>query len=915
VFTDGSRVEGKELSGWSSGRERLKLDGTELFGSARSLRWLRDRELQPAELPSDLPTFVEFVNGDRLPGEVARYEELQADDGFGGRGHLIVRLPAPLKRPGSSDTVQLRVLPRFIRRIVWKTTRERPFPPSTLVYRDGREASFRALRWQQEGVEVLVQEGIRQIGFAEVAEVVLPRADFWESYCEELARTNPDLSAPFLRLKTNEGMIVTTAEGACRRCGKEQERGNWHYLLRPAWSLDPIPVEFSVVRTRWYFAAHEWPLWRCGPVRAVEHPILGEGRRWQADRNVRGGPLRSKTEDHGWGFGVHAPYELWFEVPCHAQAFRTRVGLDALARDGGCARALVYLNKCEGTPLYRSDLLIGSSVVADTGNLALPLAADRPQALVLVADAAAREGPRGADPLNIRDMLDWIEPMFLLNAELLKADVRTRMEAPLANDGWTVRVEGGVAPRWRIGFEEIEPGLTEPFRGLWTGGRPLTLARQREIPAAADGLLLSLRQASGGSPGRLEVRVDGRAAARCKLPSRFQTLPLFVSLKPYGGRKVNLEVVYQPGSGSELLDLQSLAWARRADLSLWKPAEAVDAWSLFRGQPEVQADGTVRIGRFRADADIEVLRAESELRQVRGVAVQFIPEGEVFQPGEAGDVLTLGVSMAVTPKQPEPVPGRYVRIEVPPEAKYPLRLYVIEVYRDSIFPPSREKDLKAGAKDPRAKSEKPRPAPLNMARRGIASQSSVDSNCGAQRAIDGSGGRCSRTRWADDGDEHPWWEVDLGEMKPIDRIVVAKEAEVWKGRPYWVSVLDDRRNMVWRTYVDSLVHTEDLPVMPSKEVLVGPRPAAGAHPGGERAKPGTTYSPTYWSTRRPGSCEPLFFFPEKPIALLDKESLLVTLKQVGRRGGQLFGHFRLWVTADPSPRGADAAAVEVPPLP
>ncbi len=613
AFTDGSRVEGKELSGWSSGSERLRLDGTELFGSPRSLRWLCDRTLQPAEPPGtpprDLPAFVEFANGDRLPGHVVRYQELQADDGFGDRGQLIVQLPAPLKRPGSWDTVQLRVLPQFIRRIVWRTTRERPFAPSTLVYRDGREASFQALRWQQEGVEVLAEEGMRQVAFAELAEVVLPRADPWESYCEELARTNPDVSAPLLRLKTREGMIVSAAEDACRRCGKEQERANWHYLLWPAWSLDPIPVEFSAVHTRWHFAAHELPLWRCSPLRAVEHPLLGEGRLWQADRNVRRGPLRSKTQEHGWGFGVHAPYELWFEVPRHARAFRTRVGLDALARDGGCARALIYLNKCEGNPLYRSELLIGSAAVADTGNLPLPAAADRPQTLVLVADAAAREGPPGSDPLNIRDMLDWIEPIFLLDVEQLKADVRRRMEAPLTNGGWTVKVEGGAAPRWRTGFEEIEPGLVESFRGLSTDGRPLTLARQQAIPATADGLLLHLRQVSGGPPGRLEVRVDGRPAARCELPSRDQTLPLFVSLKSSSGRKINgsplppavghhvpmvgrmgeggapaqrvgvranVEVVYQPGSGGELLDVQSLAWARRADLSLWRPAKAVE---------------------------------------------------------------------------------------------------------------------------------------------------------------------------------------------------------------------------------------------------------------------------------------------------------------------------------------------------
>ena len=68
-------------------------------------------------------------------------------------------------------------------------------------------------------------------------------------------------------------------------------------------------------------------------------------------------------------------------------------------------------------------------------------------------------------------------------------------------------------------------------------------------------------------------------------------------------------------------------------------------------------------------------------------------------------------------------------------------------------------------------------------------------------------------------------------------------------------------------------------------------------------------------TAPPGSCEPLCFFPEKPVELSDKESLLVSLKQVGRRGGQILGHFRLWVTADRAPHAREAEAVEVPLLP
>ena len=347
--------------------------------------------------------------------------------------------------------------------------------------------------------------------------------------------------------------------------------------------------------------------------------------------------------------------------------------------------------------------------MADTGNLALGGPADGPKTLVLVADAAEREGPPGADPLDIRDVLDWIEPMLLLDPERLKADVQQRNEAPLAADGWTVKLAGGGAPRWQTRFEDVDPAQAELLRGIATDGRPLTLARQQEIPATADGLLVSVRQASGGSRGRLEFRVDGRALARCDVPFRARGLPLFVSLKPYSGRKVHLEIAYQPGSGDGLFEVQSLVWASRANLSFWKPAAPSDAWSLFDQLPvQVESDGTLRVGRVRPDADIEVVRAQSDLRQIHGFRLEFMPEGELFNASGPTDVFRLGVSLAVAPRRQEPVPGRYVRVEVPPGAKYPLLLGAVEVYRDSVLPAGRRRRRSPSRRTPRRRKRRGR---------------------------------------------------------------------------------------------------------------------------------------------------------------------------------------------------------------
>ena len=291
------------------------------------------------------------------------------------------------------------------------------------------------------------------------------------------------------------------------------------------------------------------------PARAVRPSLLGEGRPWQPDRNIRRGPLRNKTQEHGWGFGVQAPVRIVVRAsaacPGVPHAGRTgRPGPQRRLRPGPCLS-----EPMPGIPLYRSELLIGSSKRGRYGQPGPCGPADRPQTLVLVADAAAREGPPVRSPGHPRHArLDRADiPLGSRAAEGRCAEAR-RPRSP--RDGWTVKLEGGGAPRWQTGFEEIEPGMWNCFAVISTDGRPLTLARQQAIPATADGLLLPCDKfpAAAGATGVPRGRAPG--PLRFALPR--QRLPLFVSLKSYSGRKIHLEIVYQPGSGGELLDVQSL---------------------------------------------------------------------------------------------------------------------------------------------------------------------------------------------------------------------------------------------------------------------------------------------------------------------------------------------------------------------
>jgi len=202
----------------------------------------------------------------------------------------------------------------------------------------------------------------------------------------------------------------------------------WYHMVYPAWSLDPLWIRFATIRTRWSFAPHEVPLTRLQPAKTVQRSTFGSSWTWQANRNVQRHPLRSAGQEYGWGFGVQATNELHFGLPSFAQAFRTFVGLDGMVGPGGCARAAVYLNAVDGEPLFQSALLIGSGKVVDTGALTLTDLDIGQQTLVLVVDAAHEDRPAGADPLDVRDHVDWLEPILLLDPVQLQAEVQKCIE-------------------------------------------------------------------------------------------------------------------------------------------------------------------------------------------------------------------------------------------------------------------------------------------------------------------------------------------------------------------------------------------------------------------------------------------------------------------------------------------------------
>ena len=92
--------------------------------------------------------------------------------------------------------------------------------------------------------------------------------------------------------------------------------------------------------------------------------------------------------------------------------------------DSGYAVAKVYLNEASGTPVFQSKPLRGSQPAVSTGEIALVSGNSAARQLVLVVEDGGDAGGPSADPLDIGDHVDWLEPTLMLDPVKLRAAVK-----------------------------------------------------------------------------------------------------------------------------------------------------------------------------------------------------------------------------------------------------------------------------------------------------------------------------------------------------------------------------------------------------------------------------------------------------------------------------------------------------------
>ncbi len=542
MLANGQRISGDKLSDWHNAEAKPRLDNQLLLDPGNPVKWLRDRALPLASLPEE---FVETHTGDILPGAVVEFRTGQESPFDPLPPHLLVEPSIALAPPGKPEVTTIRVAIGGLKRVVWQRNSRQAYQPGTALFRDGRALVYRAVRFGPGSVTVLLEEGSQRIPWSDLAELHFPQVDFWPAYFDELAGLCPTADARLMQVETASGLIATASlpRFVQRFEGNPQESERWVHGIHPAWSLDILWVPCREISMRRLFAANQVPLSRVPPSQVVAQSLLaGSGRPPQVNRNVFFGPLQSAEHEYGWGIGVQARSELSFALPDGIKLLRGSAGIDRSSGTGGCVKCRIFANDVCSPPLWESPILVGSTTVADFGTLPLGGPAAGQKQVVMQIDPAHDGRPAGAEPLDIRDAANWLDPVL----ELDPAEVQRQLDQRLGQRlfGWqgaSVRLESGASDaKLDVSYLRNEdlplPGYFRTFLGHPASN--LVVEKTFTLKPNDRWLILSaFRQPAGPQPPKLEVRIGNEPVAEYEPPPAKGDLndvrPLAISLAPY----------------------------------------------------------------------------------------------------------------------------------------------------------------------------------------------------------------------------------------------------------------------------------------------------------------------------------------------------------------------------------------------
>ena len=338
------------------------------------------------------------------------------------------------------------------------------------------------------------------------------------------------------------------------------------------------------------------------------------------------------------------------------------------------------------------------------------------------------------------------------------------------------------------------------------------------------------------------------------------------------------------------------AWAAELPSDLEWQATVPQVVTQSGVAARVAGDGTVVVSSGGA-TDVYTLTVPLPAAPVTAIRLETLPTAADDPTNDAGPVGGAGygggnfvisrMTAAVRPAGSQPAAGRFVRIESPGTDKI-LSLAEVQVFDGTT----------------------------NVARGGTATQSSVAFEGAAARAIDGETNgdyfaANSVTHTATEAD--PWWELDLGTVRPIDRITLWNRTDgstAARLAGVRISVLDDTRQSVFtQTVAEPPMPSVTVPVSTARPVPLVAAVADFAQDGFPAAAvlTATPRPETGWAVAPQQSApHSLTLTPSAPIAAAG-ELLVLTIEQTSQFTQHTLGRFRLVTTSQP--QAADIVAL------
>ncbi len=421
-----------------------RFENHDLTSASNPVRLVHDRYLAQERKPP----FVVFANGDCIGGTVV---QLEPDDGrLSAISSAQLELEPPLM-PVSGTLFSVRT--DRIQRIVTAAHRgQSSTQTGTVVLSDGRRLTARSIRWRKSGLAILTAEGVVEVAFSDLAEVVFPNIDRAKAVIDDNQWATANTPTAIARFQTTNGSVLT-ASRVIREQEQSRRRGratnSAFYYAQPAWAQQPIAIPEPEVVCCGYRSADEVPLTALPATSIANRRLIGSPEPWTINHAPDGGLLASSDLESDVGLATHAHSAIAFDLPAAAKALQLAVSLDRAVGEGGCVRCQINADGNESKKLWDSGILQGRDGAKRTGSL--PIAGiSRVQ---LVTEYAHDDRPQGADPLDVRDRVVWLAPLVKL--DLASADIGNRATAllpgaadwQLLGDDWR-NVE--ISSRWNM---------------------------------------------------------------------------------------------------------------------------------------------------------------------------------------------------------------------------------------------------------------------------------------------------------------------------------------------------------------------------------------------------------------------------------------------------------------------------------